>query len=417
MADINFRKAALDRLLSPEELDQAVRVTTPKAWIALAMIAVMLLGLIIWSVVGHLSTRVTANGLLFTQGGRVVDASARATGSVQEIRFRAGDFVAENEVVAIIEMSELQERLTSVRAELQRWRGNLEDTRSQVEEERRLQERNVAEREDRLMTLLELSQEKIGTARKRLEEYERLFEQQVTTRLVLENARQTLEQALSEEIGIRNNLDDLKASELERRNLAARRIEEAEARYDAAQRSLAEIETSLLTGSQIRAPLSGRVTEIKTAEGSLVGGGTPIMSIESLGEGIEVIAYISPDKGKQVMAGMDALVDPVTVAKEEYGALRGNVKGVSEFPVTLEGMVAVLQNRDLAQTFAQLGPPYEARIDLVPDPETESGYAWTSKRGNDQALTSGTLVAVEITTEEKAPITLVIPLLKELSGL
>ncbi|MGA1194869.1 MAG: hypothetical protein ACO36I_00070 [Candidatus Latescibacterota bacterium] len=38
-----FRQAALDRLSSPDQLDQLMRVTTPKGWIALMALCSVLL--------------------------------------------------------------------------------------------------------------------------------------------------------------------------------------------------------------------------------------------------------------------------------------------------------------------------------------------------------------------------------------
>ena len=38
-----FRQAALDRLSSPEQLDQLMQVTTPKSWMALVAFIVLLL--------------------------------------------------------------------------------------------------------------------------------------------------------------------------------------------------------------------------------------------------------------------------------------------------------------------------------------------------------------------------------------
>ena len=80
-------------------------------------------------------------------------------------------------------------------------------------------------------------------------------------------------------------------------------------------------------------------------------------------------------------------------------------------------MVAVLQNRSLARTFSKNGPPYAGRIALTSDPATASGFAWTSPKGADQRLTAGTIASIEIKTRQQPPITLAVPLLKELLGL
>ena len=44
-----FRKKSLDRLASPEQLNDYLRVTNPSTWIVLAAIIFLLVGLLVWS--------------------------------------------------------------------------------------------------------------------------------------------------------------------------------------------------------------------------------------------------------------------------------------------------------------------------------------------------------------------------------
>ena len=47
-----FRKKSLERVSSPEELKDYIRVTTPPVWLVLAATLVLLLGLLAWSALG-----------------------------------------------------------------------------------------------------------------------------------------------------------------------------------------------------------------------------------------------------------------------------------------------------------------------------------------------------------------------------
>ena len=51
-----FRKESLERISSPEQLTDYLRVTNPGIWIILASIIILLGGLIVWSMVGSLET-------------------------------------------------------------------------------------------------------------------------------------------------------------------------------------------------------------------------------------------------------------------------------------------------------------------------------------------------------------------------
>ena len=45
-----FRQKSMDRVSSPEQLNDYIRVTTPSVWLALAAVLVLLAGMIAWSV-------------------------------------------------------------------------------------------------------------------------------------------------------------------------------------------------------------------------------------------------------------------------------------------------------------------------------------------------------------------------------
>ncbi|MFN3461757.1 MAG: NHLP bacteriocin system secretion protein, partial [Oceanibaculum sp.] len=130
-----------------------------------------------------------------------------------------------------------------------------------------------------------------------------------------------------------------------------------------------------------------------------------------------LVLYIPPQHGKRVKPGMPVQISPSTAQREEYGTAMGTVEWISDFPATLEGMRAVLQNDELARNFQQGGPPYVARVALERDPGTVSGYRWSSAKGATLALSGGTLASAEITVSQQAPVTLIIPLLREYSGL
>lgn len=50
-----FRQKNIDKVSSPEKLDDYIRVTTPSVWITLAAIIVLLAGVIVWGIFGELT--------------------------------------------------------------------------------------------------------------------------------------------------------------------------------------------------------------------------------------------------------------------------------------------------------------------------------------------------------------------------
>ena len=51
-----FRKKSVDRVSSPEQLNEYIRVANPGVWMVLAAIVILLAGVVVWGIIGHLDT-------------------------------------------------------------------------------------------------------------------------------------------------------------------------------------------------------------------------------------------------------------------------------------------------------------------------------------------------------------------------
>ena len=60
MENQTFRKKSVERVASPEQLNDYVRVANPGVWLALAAVLALLVGACIWGVFGRLDTTLTA---------------------------------------------------------------------------------------------------------------------------------------------------------------------------------------------------------------------------------------------------------------------------------------------------------------------------------------------------------------------
>ena len=67
-----FRKKAMVRISSPEDLTGYLRVTSPGMWIILAAVIVLLAGLFAWSAVGTLETMVDATAIVQDHTAQIV---------------------------------------------------------------------------------------------------------------------------------------------------------------------------------------------------------------------------------------------------------------------------------------------------------------------------------------------------------
>lgn len=96
-----FRQVALERLSSPEQLDQIVQVTNPKSWLALLAIGALLVTAVIWSVVGRIPVQVSGSAILLNSGG-VKNVVSLASGQITAFYLEQGELVEEGQLVAEI---------------------------------------------------------------------------------------------------------------------------------------------------------------------------------------------------------------------------------------------------------------------------------------------------------------------------
>lgn len=59
-----FRKEALERLSSPEQLDQLMRIVTPRSWLPMSALGALIAGGLVWSIVGRIPVTTTGSGAL-----------------------------------------------------------------------------------------------------------------------------------------------------------------------------------------------------------------------------------------------------------------------------------------------------------------------------------------------------------------
>ena len=152
----------------------------------------------------------------------------------------------------------------------------------------------------------------------------------------------------------------------------------------------------------------GIVDEVMVDEGTMITAGTPICSVRITQnrDDLTGLLYIPVDKGKRVEPGMSIQLAPNGVDVSQSGSLLGVVRSVSQYPMTIQGIQQHLGNGQLAQWIlqAQNSSVMEVTFDLVKDPDSDSGYLWTSQVGEHRPITPGSFCTGSIIIERKPPI-------------
>jgi len=374
-----FRKAALEKLSSPERLDVMMQVTSPMGWLALWTVGAVLAAVVVWSIVGSISIKVAGKGILI-RGGSVLDVATTGTGRIGEIEVKPGDEVKEGQLVARVNQSDLMLRIQNTKEEMAALSGQgVEQQAAQA----RINARYRQQADD-LRQKIAVQQEMVS---KGLLTKSALM----TTQGQLTSVEQAIAQGEMSSSGRMNRVDDLR-------------------------RQLRELENQLTSSSEVRSPYAGRVLEVVAAPGDLVSAGQRLVTLEASTEPIKAVIYIPAGEGKKVRPTMPAYISPSTVKAEEYGFMIGEVKAVSDFPMTPQGLEHVLRNQALVSELTGGTAPIEVNVALIPESSTPSGFKWSSSNGPPVKIFSGTICSATITVEVKRPISYVLPILRKTIG-
>ena len=165
--------------------------------------------------------------------------------------------------------------------------------------------------------------------------------------------------------------------------------------------------------TEIKASIAGEIYDIPISVGVSVMKGSEVASIlkGDLDED-SIVCFIPVAEAKKLKPNMAAFIYPSTVDKQEYGHIHGKVTKVELAAATDARMQEVLGISSLIKEFESKGPVVEVWYSMEEDNTSVSGYHWSTDRGNEVDLTTGTMVATTTITESKRPIDILIPYIK-----
>lgn len=414
-----FRKVALERLSSPEQLDTVMQVTHPQTWLALVGVLIIVVTVTIWGFLGSIPTKVQAQGVLIKPGG-VFDIFATGSGRLVTMTVSEGDTVKRGQVIATIDYPDLRVQIAAAKAELgEREREHARLT-AFASRDLGLRDNVLGLQETKTRETITFAEERLAALRQQIESQELLLEKGLITRQTLLQSRQEYFAAQDLLQRSRNDLEQLPLERLTARTGRDQEVMRSEMVMNDIRRRIAGLEQQHDTVANVVSPYGGNILEVKRRNGDVIGAGAAVASLQLADqdrEGLQAIIYVPPTAGKNVVPGLQAEISPTTAPREEFGFMVGRVSYVSEFPATGEGMMRVLSNQALVQTLSASGPPFAVYADLQPDQASASGYRWSSPKGATLAVNSGTICYVTLTVRSRRPIEMVIPILREYTGL
>ncbi len=373
-----LRKASVEKLSSPEQLDMMMRVTSPMGWVALTAIGALIVVAIVWSVTFPMPVKVDGRGFML-RGEAVQEVQILTGGTLQSVDVKTGDTIEAGAVVAKLAMPDIEARLTSARALLAELEAQTSTSGSQT-----------ASIQNRLRAQIA-----------RLEQDRRQKQELVNRGLLTSAAVASIDQQIT---SLQNSLAQSMIGTGDR----GLRVEDKRL-------EVRELEAKLANDSVVRSPFAGRVVAVRAGVGQPVRPGDALLSLESTREPMRVVGFVPLAAGKQVSPGLEVRIAPSFVRVEDYGFIVGKVVSVSTLPATPEEIQRIVANDALARQYIDLNP-----FQVVIEPEvaeTPSGFRWTSSTGPPVEVGSGTDCTVQVVVETRKPISYVIPTVKQTLGL
>ena len=472
-----FREKSLERLSSPERLDLLMNVVNRRDWLPLSTLGILIFLTILWSIFGKIPVNVTSKGVLILPG-RIKNIQSPRQGQLKQLKVKPGDCIEKDEIIATIDPFEIRSQLQLQREKIAQLQTQ-QQTAENVQTQRTKLEINAIELEkitkkQQLSALKNLTpilqnQAIIAFEKKQISRQQQLknaqnqspiLEERVKKRrilsekgvissdLVLEAEREYMEnlQSISQliadlqQLEIQktearqkylenlNTISQLKA-ELQKLDTQIKIIEqqnlqastERENQIQEIQLNIAKLQKQFDYDRQIKSPYSGCILELTASNSSVLNSGEILGSIQIKGtkQSLESLAYFPVGDGKKISPGMQIYITPNTVRRERFGGIVGTVTQVSPLPITKEGTISIVGNPEIVEELiAKVGPVIAVRAELERDSSTPSGYKWSSSRGPENLpITSGTTTIVRVTIEQQAPIALILPILREKSGI
>ena len=413
-----FRQAAMQMLQSPEQLNQLVKVTQPYSWVALSAAGLALAVALAWSILGRLPTMVIGEGVLIRQGGTFSIVS-QGNGVVTDIAdLTVGKRVARGQVLARLSQPELVQQVAAQQAVVKRLQAEQAEAGNVLALLAPAQGKAVAQQQQAQQKLIEGREAQLKSLRTVEQAQTDLVRDGLITRQRQEDTRQQIFAAQNDISSARNALQRLNVERLQTTSQNEDKQRDIASRLKNAEGQLADLMLKSQIASEVTSTHDGVVVEAMAMRGDMVRAGQPIVSVEINEDKLQAVIYLPPNSAaKLIKPGMAAQISPVVAKKERFGFLISKVINVSQFPSSEAGMLALVDNPALVRQLSKAGPPIAVTVELVKDSATRSGYRWSSSAGAQVEVSSGMVATGGFVVEEKRPIALVIPLLRETVGL
>lgn len=359
-----FRKAALAKLSSPEQLDKLLHVVGPKGWMAMVYLFLIVLAIVLWAIFGSIPNIANGGGV-YMDLSLIKPVTVPFDAEIIEMKVMPGEVVAEGQPLMVLTDVEYGKQLMTARKKV------------------------------------DFLKEELSVLEKILEHNEEGKEVQFSPEEI-DQAKKALPHALVDPLIFRSIL-----KEVDEQLVSGKREELVQASITVA---TLEAHPSTLV---MKAPYAGTVLEIYGNQGDRIPEGDFLTYIQvsstSKITGTERVYCFVPVSMTNIKEGMTAYVRVWGVDTEVYGHIVGEVERFSLTPAVGDFFDTLHIDEELKSVLTDGYPSFPVVIKLH-KADTISGYEWSSDYGPPFAIKLGSIASVEIAVEEREPLSYVMPI-------
>jgi HlyD family secretion protein len=374
---IHFREEALRAHTSPDQLDQPLPLLRPSLWALLAALLLFIAAILVWSVLGRVPVRIQGRGVLLLPEA-LVPVQSPSGGPLLEILVKEGQCVSAGQPLARLDLVQLRVGMEAGQRRLEQLRRQHQVAALQAQRERAL----VLGDLERLLPYRDSGAISEETYVDKERQLQRIDSQQ------LAEAQQRVQGINDEQLALTRQQEEYQRNSL------------------------------------VVSPLAGCLVEQLVQPGAVVNAGSALFSLDRRDRPRELVslAYFPSQDGKRLKPGQAVRVTPTTTRAQRHGGISGRILSLRPLPVSREGLRQRLGLESLVATVQTPGsdgnqPLIEAVTSLQRDPRTKSGFDWGGGPGPNLTLSPGTGTEVSVLVEYRQPISYVIPLLRDISGI
>ena len=408
-----FRASALARHASPEGLDSLLEITTVPGWIGLIGLSAVVVGALVWGVLGRVPEVVEGQGIMVSDSG-VFWVQSRAGGQVESLLIKVGDTVRRGQRIAVLAQPELQRSNEQLRTSLKELHANRDSMAALLEKNRELDSASIERQRQQANEAITAADSQLAyldgrIAKESLAVAQGLLPEDQWKATVAQRAETQLQR-----LSMIARKDQLSASDVQGQVASRRSLFELDQQIRRTELQLERDSARYEKSSNVTSSYEGLVVELLADVGQTVAEGAPLITVMSTSGTLQVLLCI-PLEGKRIKDSMRVQMVPGGVRPEETGYFLGEVRSVSPAPLSGSGLDRYLKNEVLVQQFTSQGGAYLVTVDVARDSTTKNifnTFKWTSREGPPLSFGSGTLVTGKIIVDQTPPVALIMPAIK-----